>query len=198
MGGALAILQRFDVDELWISPHSSRSSAYRQVLNFANEQGIHIRRMTKGKTGEWAGHIQWEMLHPDGAKKYGRANDASLVLRVAREGCAVLIMGGAGWNVEKQILSQPIDPCAPVLIAGDHASFRTCSDRWLDAVGAQDVVICVGPFSRSGDPAPTVLERIKKQERNIWRTDRDGSLRIQWLHPTPKPYPQEHYSVSTF
>ena len=195
VGGAMAILQQFDVGELWVSPHTGRSHAYRQLLEFAHKKGIHIRRMTHGKTGEWAGNLQWEILHPDGTKKYRRANDASLVLRVAREGCAVLIMGGAGWTAEKQILSQPIDPCAPIMIAGDHASFRTCSDWWLETVGARDIIVSVGPFSRSGAPAPVVLARMKKYESKIWRTDQDGSMRIRWLHPTPKACPQDHYQI---
>lgn len=194
-GGAMDILQRFNVDELWVSPHVGRSDQYRQVLRLAAKQGVYIRRMTRGKTGEWDGRLQWEVLHPDGGKKYRSAGDASLVLRVARDGCAVLLMGGAGWKAEKEILETPVDPAAPVLIAGDHASWRTCSERWLEAAYPNDVIISVGPLSRSGDPAARTLDRIRAQGRAIWRTDRDGSMRIQWLHPEPRPYPQAHYQI---
>ncbi len=180
IGGAQEILRAVPVDELWCSPFLSRSSLTRPLLADAAARGVRIRRLTSGDGGTLGGGAVWEVLQPDGTGTCRRADEGSLVIRIARGPASAVLMGGADGVVEEGMLGRRINPRADVLIAGNHGAAGTCSEAWLDAVGARDVVISVGADNTDGQPDRRVLERLGKRSIRVWRTDEAGPLRV-WL-----------------
>jgi competence protein ComEC len=104
-------------------------------------------------------------------------------------------MGGAGIQVERDLLNQPVDYNAPLMLAGNHGAKGSCSDAWLDRVIPETVFISVGAFNRHGHPDPDVLARIHERGIHCWRTDLDGGVRIWYLQPEAHPFPQRHYQL---
>ncbi|MBN1268020.1 MAG: ComEC/Rec2 family competence protein [Kiritimatiellae bacterium] len=181
VGGALDLLAAVPVAELWCSPYAGRSAVYHDVLAEAERRGVLIRRLAEGERGTWAGGVEWEVLFTDEKPASRRADDASLVLRVAAGGGAVLFMGGASGTVESNLLGRSLEPAASVLVAGDHGTAGTCTEEWLDAVAPGHVVLSVGFHNRRGDPDPGVLERLATRPARVWNTARDGTLRVRFL-----------------
>ncbi len=194
-GAAAALLAALPVNELWIPPFDGRADHYRAALDLARSQGITVRRLAAGDTGTWPGHVEWEVFYPPRDARYQPAYAGSLVLRVAREGAAVLLMGGAGAPVERALLRQPCEPAAPVLVAGDHGHAGTCETPWLDLVAPRDVILSVGQYNRMGDPAPGVLRRLAAAGLATWRTDEQGPIRITWPGRPPRPNDPPAYAV---
>ncbi len=61
-------------------------------------------------------------------------------------------------------------------------------------MGASEVIVPVGYRNRFGHPKPEVLARYEAQGSRLWRTDRDGAVRIELggAMPSPAAWRQEH------
>jgi competence protein ComEC len=178
IGGALKIMTTLPVKEIWCSPFEGRSTIYRQILQEARRRDIRIRRMIRGRTGRLAGGVEWEILDPPDLPFARVADDACLVLRVAREATSVLIMGDAGRAAELRMKRAPLEPSALVLVVGSHGASDATLDDWLEAVSPTLAVISVGSENLLGQPDKEVLETLTRRGIAIYRTDELGSLRI--------------------
>ncbi|HNS80111.1 MAG TPA: DNA internalization-related competence protein ComEC/Rec2 [Kiritimatiellia bacterium] len=177
-GGAEAVMDRFEVGEVWVCPFKGQSERYERMLEKVRARGIRVRRLERGLRGTAAGDVVWEVFSPEGTKNFRIANEASLVMRFGRKAAAILFMGGAGISEERAMLQAGIQPAAGILVLGDHGSEKTTSDEWLTAVSPRLAVISVGRNNRRGDPSPTVVQRLDSRNIERWRTDLQGSLRI--------------------
>jgi competence protein ComEC len=65
-----------------------------------------------------------------------------------------------------------------VLLAPHHGSRTSSSEEFVRAVAPEAVLISCGGRPGSGMPHPVVLERYRTQGAQVWRTDRDGALRV--------------------
>ncbi|MGD9873768.1 MAG: DNA internalization-related competence protein ComEC/Rec2 [Kiritimatiellia bacterium] len=177
-GAMDAVMNRFEIGEVWVCPIKGQSESYEQMLARIRERGIGLRRLESGMRGTAAGDTIWEVLSPSGSDDFRMANEASLVLRFGRKAASILFMGGAGISEERKILERGINPAAGILVLGDHGGEKTTSEQWLAAVSPKLAVISVGKNNKRGDPAPAVIERLKSRNIERWRTDLDGPLRI--------------------
>lgn len=179
-GGALALLAEMPVGEVWHSAFPSRSPAYSEALQWAQQNEISTREVSAGDRGEWSQGLAWEVLHPKQASAWGRAADASIVLRISRGMEAVLLTGGGGVTTESAILDRQIDPTTTIWIAGSGGPEESASQRWLDAASPEVVIVDVSPFNRQGLPARSTMERLAHHSSiHVLRTDEDGRVSIR-------------------
>jgi competence protein ComEC len=101
------------------------------------------------------------------------------VTRVRLGDHAVLLPGDIMHSAEKAIVRAAGDRSrSTVLLAPHHGSRTSSSEEFLKAVAPEAVLISCGGRPGSGMPHPGVLERYRAQGARIWRTDRDGALRV--------------------
>ncbi|NKB24172.1 MAG: MBL fold metallo-hydrolase [Kiritimatiellae bacterium] len=168
-GGAFKLLEAMPIKELWCPSFKGRSKTYRALLEKAKKYGLEIRTFHAGDRVELGGDIACEFLYPHKGRDYKKADDASLAIRVAREGGSILIMGGAGETVELDILEHRIEPAASVLVVGNNPN--TCSETWINMVMPTYAVINKG----------LIPEGLKERDIPIWRIDRQGSVRVECI-----------------
>jgi competence protein ComEC len=132
------------------------------------------------------------ILHADGHATGKHLNDASLVTRLDLGTRHVLLMGDAGG--ENEVRHPPSTPARPdsveggllanfpallpadVLIVGHHGSMTSSRVNFLEAVGAHDFVISVGPKLYSGTRLPDSAVVTELTGRgSVWRTDRSDA-----------------------
>ena len=178
IGGAFDILKNVPVSELWCTPFLSSSRVYRELLDEAAKRTVRIRRLEQGDHGFFGGGVEWEVLSPSGDVVRRRADEGSLVIRIARGSAAVLFMGGADSAVESAILRRPVEPVADILVAGNHGAAGTCSDSFLAAANPSSAIISVGADNAEGQPDRGVLSRLADRGIAVWRTDEFGNLQI--------------------
>ena len=178
IGAAAEIIRHCHVGAIWYPGGQAKFPAKNDLFEEAAQQGIPIEPRLRGDRGSWSSGIEWEVLHPPaGGPLFRKANDGSLVMRMAKEAGSILIMGGANAVAESSMLQARIEPAATILIAGDHASSNTCSEAWIDAVNPAYVLISTGP-NLNGAPSEQVLQRIETHHQSVLRTDMNGMLRI--------------------
>jgi len=171
VGGARAILERFEVDVLrhgLPEPHP--------LLALATAPA----RCVRGESWEWDG-VRFEFLHPPAGAVPRRRNDQSCVLRVAAGGAALLLTGDIERATERVLVRGGLAP-AEALLVPHHGSQGASSEALLAAVRPRLAVVAAGYRNRFGHPAHAVRARYARHGAALLRTDRDGAV---MLHLAP-------------
>ncbi|MCG2578044.1 MBL fold metallo-hydrolase [Dechloromonas sp. XY25] len=153
-------------------------------------------RCVAGQKWIWDG-VAFEMLHP-GAEAYAgeaKPNHLSCVLRVEAGGKSMLMTSDIEAPDEAALLARyPEALATDLMLVPHHGSKTSSTPAFLRAVGAGEVVVPVGYRNRFGHPKPEVLARYEAMGARIWRTDRDGAVRIllDESRPAISAWRQEH------
>jgi competence protein ComEC len=168
LGGALSVLESFEVDTL------ASSLASRHALNALVPAP---RRCAAGQIWEWDG-VRFEFLHPGTPQPYARRNDLSCVLRISTAGASILLTGDIERYAELEILARTKNLAADVLLVPHHGSRTSSSPEFLAAVSPRWAIVPAGYANRFGHPGPQVLERYKAVGAQVLRTDLDGAISV--------------------
>lgn len=133
-----------------------------------------------GKRWQWDG-VDFLILHPQAAD-YDAAkssNQLSCVLRITAGEQRVLLTSDIEAPAEQALLQRgEALLAADVLLVPHHGSRTSSTAEFIAAVAAHHAVIPVGERNRFGHPAPEVLARLRDSSAKVWRTDRQGAIRI--------------------
>jgi competence protein ComEC len=180
-GGALAILDHFDVGEVWFPAGTERLPPIVAIRDRAARLGVPARVVARGTpAGTW-GKTRVEILWPppSSAKEEGAplgSNDASLVLRIVSPGLSVLLPGDIEATGERRLLMSGADVRADLLKVPHHGSGTSTTAAFLQAVAPRAAVISAGRWNRFGFPARGALARLAERGVRVYRTDRDGAI----------------------
>ena len=101
-------------------------------------------------------------------------NLSSLTLRVEFGNNSFLFMGDAEKQNEKTITWPKTD----VLKVGHHGSDTSSSKEFLEQVNPKYAIIMVGEGNTYKLPKQPIIDRIEKQGSKIYRTDKNGNIKI--------------------
>ena len=118
------------------------------------------------------------MIHPAAGSAPAKPNDASCVMRVATQGGAMLLTGDIEARSEASLLGREPQIDAEILLVPHHGSRTSSTADFLQAVAPRAAVVSVGHRNRFRHPHPTVAARYGARGIPVWRTDRDGALRV--------------------
>jgi competence protein ComEC len=174
IGGLDAVIQQFDVQNVWMPKVSHTTKTYRDVLQAVKEKGLKITAPTAGSTFE-LGAAQVHILAPN-SDTYEELNNYSIVLKVTYGSTSFLFTGDAEALSEQEILQSGFDVSANVLKIGHHGSRSSTSIEFLQAVKPTYGVICVGKDNKYGHPHKQTLELLQQHKIDIFRTDTKGTI----------------------
>ncbi|MFH0909715.1 MAG: ComEC/Rec2 family competence protein [bacterium] len=140
-GGAIRIVDQIPVGEIWTVPYEGRSPVFREILRLAVAKGIVVRRLAFGDRGALAGGAEWEVLHPARGAGYANAEEAGMVLRIARGPCSILYMDSCAERPSRELSGRPVDVVPDVLALGTSDA---CTDAWIRGLAAETIVHPVG------------------------------------------------------
>lgn len=102
-------------------------------------------------------------------------NDRAILGELSMNGGSVLFTGDIGKNIEDIAMAflGPID----VLKVAHHGSKYSSGEDFISATRPKIAVIEVGKNSY-GHPSPEVLGRLSRAGTSLYRTDRDGTMKI--------------------
>ena len=194
VGAAPELMAALPIRELWVPAVLWPSPVMKDILRRAEAAGMPVRRLRAGDAGAWPGDLFWEALWPPAELALSCADDAALVLRVARGGTAVMLAGDAGLWQEKRLASSGTSLAAAVLVAGRHGAADATSAAWLDAVRPRDAIVSAGPHAVERLPDEAVLERLAARGVRLWRTDLQGTIHVERARE-PARWPRPGYRI---
>jgi competence protein ComEC len=174
IGGLPSVLKNFHPRELWISP-SPETRAYDELVALAKSEGMDVRLRVEGDRFRFGGADFAVLAPPRGlVASHERANDESMVLRIAYGETSALLEGDAEKKTERAITPELTH--VNLLKVAHHGSMTSSIPELLSRTQPQFAVISVGRFNRYGHPRTGVIDRLGAVGACTFRTDTEGAL----------------------
>jgi len=177
IGGLAEVLERFDVQEIWVNGDTATSQTYQ---NFAaavaaeRATGASYREVARWDSSQMSG-LDILVLHPPDDLT-GAPNEDSVVVKVTCGTVDVLLTGDATSESEASMLGDALTQLdSEVLKVGHHGSSTSTSAAFLDAVRPNEAIISVGADNTYGHPTQETLDRLAAAGATVYRTDLDGT-----------------------
>ncbi|HEX2955049.1 MAG TPA: MBL fold metallo-hydrolase, partial [Bacillota bacterium] len=163
-------------------PHASH--VYERFLSGLIEQKIPYHKARRGMHLKLGRDVDAEVLWPPmGQVENDDLNHNSVVLRVHYGRSSLLFMGDADKEAEQELLTLEGGRLrAQILKVGHHGSSYSSSREFLETVRPNIAAISVGKGNSFGHPSRAALRRLRKTGAVIYRTDRGGSIIIDFVN----------------
>jgi len=176
IGGAPAVLEEIPADLILDPAEPVAEPSYLSLLDLAAARGIRWQPARAGDSLVVDG-VRLLVLHPDTAWAGWRSdlNDDSIVLLLRFGNFEAVLAGDLGVRAESLLAGRVgrID----LLKVGHHGSAGSSGVPWLAELRPRAAVVSVGA-NRYGHPAAAALGRLADAGIEVWRTDREGSIRV--------------------
>jgi competence protein ComEC len=177
-GGLPAVLTNLDVGSVWISPRRFRGDCAQRVLEACSMRAIPIHLVRDGDS-RVVGAMSLRAYVADRTFKHSAENNSSVVLRAGIGRWRVLLTGDVERDAEERLAAR--DVRADVLKIAHHGSRTSTTPLLLDAVRPRIALISCGLHNTFGHPHPSVVESLRARGIRTWRTDRNGTIDLDFL-----------------
>lgn len=181
IGGAVAVLRSFQVRRVLDPGLAAGKGAYLEVLEAALDEGSPWLIAEAGQVFDIDG-VKLRVLHPDpgppSREPTQDANDVSVVIHVEYGDFDALLTGDAPTAVERS-LAQGMEAGFELLKVAHHGSDTSTDSLLLARVRPEVALVSVGRGNRYGHPSPSVLARLESADIALYRTDRQGTIRVR-------------------
>ncbi|UCB57696.1 MAG: DNA internalization-related competence protein ComEC/Rec2 [Candidatus Omnitrophota bacterium] len=180
VGGLASVLENIKVDCVFDNGMSKESSSYNNYKKLAEEKAPCYRLIKGGTEVSGLSGIKLFMLHPahlSGDKD--DTNNNSLVLKLVYKKVSFLFCADIQKQAIREILSYgPILKSSVIKVPHHGSDEGSIEEELFQAVSAKAAVISVDRNNRFGLPAPEVLERLKTQGAQVYKTAESGAITI--------------------
>ncbi len=184
-GNCLAILRRLPTATVVDSGFVKGSPTQMAMLAEIKRQNIPFVNVTQqrlaGTSQDLGDGVMLTYLAPDAYSPTVSSpdvNNSSIILKIALGRVSVLFMGDAEGPERATLLASGQDVQATILKVAHHGSQNGTDDTFLARVHPEVAVISCG-LNSYGHPNPVTLDALRRAGANIWRTDLQGTIKLQ-------------------
>ena len=176
IGGMAYIIKHFTIGSIYMPKATTTTATYEDLLYTIQSKELIINTAKAGVVIDLDSDLTVKMLAPNSAS-YDNLNDYSAVIKMTYQRTSFLFMGDTSSVSEKEMLkNEKADLKADILKVGHHGSSTSSTATFLAAVAPKHAIISVGKDNTYGHPAQATLDRLKKVNALIYRTDQDGTI----------------------
>jgi competence protein ComEC len=174
-GGVPFLVRQFAVGSVWEGVAPRRDPGYDALDRALRGTAATRLGIGHGQRRVWDG-VEVEVLgpRPTPERPLRTRNDDSLVIRARLGEVAFLLTGDVEQAGEAALPEAP----SFALKVPHHGSRSSSGARLLDRVAPRIALVSVGAANPFGHPHPEVLRRYAERGIRLFRTDRDGTVRI--------------------
>ena len=176
IGGLIAVLDAFEVDEIWLNGDTSTSKTYSEFMSAVNSEGAQVYEARKGDTIE-VSDLAFNVLHP--VNLSGTTNNNSIVLSLSYGEVDFLFTGDAEQEAEASMLTEGIVPDVEILKVGHHGSRSSSSTQFLDAIKPEVAIYMAGEGNSYGHPHGETIATLHDFGAVIYGTDIHGTIIVE-------------------
>jgi len=176
IGGLGSVIPRFDVGSV-LRTNQEPTDKERELIALLEKKQVPVKESQAGSYWLDDAEIGWTILSPfDKTTESG--NNASVVLLLTVHGINVLFTGDLEEAGEESLLHNWKLPPIDIVKVGHHGSKSSTSETFIQSIRPKVAIISAGRGNRYGHPNPVVLDRLRKTGARVYRTDRQGAIRI--------------------
>ena len=136
-----------------------------------------------GQRWIWDG-VQFEVLHPS-FESYEdtmlKDNNRSCVVKVISQAGSILLTGDIEKEAELELLNRDAAKLnSDIMIAPHHGSKTSSTSDFIAAVAPSVTIFTTGYLNRFGHPKPLIIERYQTFNSQMYRSDYDGALTLDF------------------
>jgi len=178
IGGLIAVLGTFTVDEIWLNGDTRDSQTYSQFMSAVNSEGAIVHEARRGDTIQ-TGNLTFNVLHP--VNLSGDTNNNSIVLSLSYGQVDFLFTGDAEEEAEAAMfLAADIPvPDVEILKVGHHGSRTSSSIQFLQLAKPEYAIYMAGQGNNNGYPHQETIINLCKVGAEIYGTDIHGTITIK-------------------
>lgn len=171
IGGAYKILEELEIGTLYMPNKENDTQTYENLLKSIEINGINVNTNLKAskETQYPIGNANWKILSVDAKNNL---NDSSIVIELDYGSTNYLFMGDATTAVEEMVEWDEVD----VLKVAHHGSDSSTSQQFLDKVKPKYAIISVGIDNAHNLPDVEIINRLKSNNIEIYRTDENDTI----------------------
>ncbi len=145
-----------------------------------------------GQRWLWDG-VEFEILNPDAELVYKKRNNASCVLHIRAGKDSILLSADIEKKTEKRLVQNQADKMkSTYLVSPHHGSKTSSSQRFLDAVDPEYILIPVGYRNRYRMPHAAVIARYKSKNIPILKTFNSGAITVKFGQKNTSKMPEQY------
>lgn len=156
---------------------------YKEVIT---QTGAHYEKVQSGTVYDLGGGARLTILGPseplftrDKMNTGGNLPNAnSIVARLDYGDFSMLLPGDAEEQSEHRMLTKDLNLKVKILKVAHHGSKYATAADLLDRVKPEVAIVSCGEWNRYGHPSQVVLDRLKRVNAKIYRTDLQGEITI--------------------
>ncbi|MEW5802404.1 MAG: DNA internalization-related competence protein ComEC/Rec2 [bacterium] len=186
LNGLLFILKNFTIGRVWKTMNRSASREYRLFEDISRRKRIPVRTVARGERAALDGVLIEVMAdgnlpdQPINSKAtYKEENNCSLVLKLSYRHISFLFTGDIQSKAEGRLLTLGEKLQSTVLKVPHHGSRYSSTLPFLHRVSPKAAVFSGRNYGRQRFPHPITLNRYRSLPCEIYRTDRDGAVRVE-------------------
>lgn len=170
-----AVLERFDVAEVWWSPSTHTTDTFADAVTALETSDAAFEEPAASDTAD-VGALRFAFVNPPAGGTGGDLHDNGLAFRVTYGDVTFLFTGDAERATEQRMLAADPDLRADVYQVGHHGSSSSSSQAFLDAISPEVAVYSAGRDNRYGHPHAEAIERLHDAGAEVYGTDRHGTV----------------------
>jgi competence protein ComEC len=175
IGGMSDVIKKYDVDTFIAPKKISNTKTFENMVQALRNKDIKITLPKPGSKLEMGDNVSAEIMAPN-SSSYPDTNNYSVVLKITYGNTKFLFTGDAEKESEQEMLDRNYDISADVLKVGHHGSSSSTSQEFLNRVNPTIAIISCGKNNKYGHPTKKIVNRLKKKNIQIYRTDVDGNI----------------------
>ena len=180
--GAMYVMEHIKVKKVIISKQFEESKNYERFKKIVREKGIKVIVVGRGDSINIEKDLRIEFLWPDKENIVGEniLNNNSIVCKLKYKKLSILFTGDVEEMAEKRIVELYGDKLkADIIKVAHHGSKTSSIEELIKAVSPRIAIIGVGKNNKFGHPNEEVIDRLKKNDTKIYRTDEMGEILLQ-------------------
>ena len=181
IGGAYVVFKNVNVKEIYDNGDATTSKTYQTYLKNIKQKNIAYHQLKAGDTVDFGDGVSFKVFSPTEKmiKNDDDLNNNSIVGQLRYKDFTMLFTGDSERDAEQNMVKSYGDELqSDVLKSPHHGSRTSSSDDYLKTVKAKDVIISLAADNEYGHPHKQTLDRYKKYNMNVYRTDQDGTITI--------------------
>ena len=181
--GLKYVAANFEVGEFWEGKSLIGSHDYDDLHRILWQRQIPVRKITASTPAVSIGSARIEPLAPFNSplqdyRAEDDLNNDSIVFRLVNGAFSMLFTGDIGTDTEEYLAARPELLKCTVLKVPHHGSRYSSSNAFLAAAAPEAALISAGFRNSFHLPAGETLDKLRRRQIRVYRTDLDGTITI--------------------
>lgn len=174
-GGLDAVVESFEIGEIFTSPYAGDAAAYTHFVQTVEDAQLTLEVPDYGVRYR-LGEAEFEFIGP--LSDHSNVNDDSLVMRLEYGDTSFLFTGDITAKAEKELIADGAELKCDVLKVAHHGSSGSSCYQFLYEAEPTIGVISCAKGNDYGHPHEEALSRLSDADVSVYRTDIDGTVVI--------------------